>query len=110
MAEPSFSVEIDQVAEAAYVRFNQHDVVETKELADEINVDLDKHGMAVGIELLDLSAPIPLDKIAQHVHVDSRVLALLENIARNQTRMQAGTSASAINWPFETQPFVTATS
>ena len=52
-------LEVDQLAEAAYVRFSDADVARTVAFNDEINIDLDEFGVVVGIEVLTLGAEIP---------------------------------------------------
>jgi uncharacterized protein YuzE len=84
MSETRIVVEIDQLAEAAYVRFSNNRVVRTEELDDATNIDLDEHGMVVGVELLDLSATIPFDLLADRAHIDSRSIEMLRQIAVDQ--------------------------
>lgn len=56
--EVSFSEHDDGTLEAAYIRFSQNDVAETREIAsDAVLADYDADGQLVGIELL---TPIPL--------------------------------------------------
>ncbi len=55
-------IEFDKEADAAYVYFKEignGEVVETITLNDSINVDLDKSGKVLGIEILDASEHLP---------------------------------------------------
>ena len=70
-------VEVDQQANLGYVSLSDREVASTVELGDSIMVDLDEFGVAVGIEVLDLAANIPLDEVSSRFHVRSEVLAPL---------------------------------
>mgnify|MGYP001586948508 CR=1 FL=1 len=57
-------IEIDKEADAAYIYFKEikaGEVSETISLNKNINVDLDKEGKTLGIEILDVSKQIPKD-------------------------------------------------
>jgi len=47
-------IEIDEEADAAYVRLGAGSVARTEEIADGILIDLDADGELVGVEVLDL--------------------------------------------------------
>jgi len=54
--------EFDKEANAAYVYFkdiSEGEVAETISLNDSVNVDLDKNGKVLGIEILDASEHLP---------------------------------------------------
>jgi len=54
--------EFDKEANAAYVYFKEiadGEVAETITLNDSINIDLDKNGKVLGIEILDASKNLP---------------------------------------------------
>ena len=87
MSEHSITVRIDELAEAAYVRFTDHRVCRTEEFDDATNVDLDEHGMVVGVELLDLSVSIPFDRLSERFHIDSKAIDMLREIAACQGRV-----------------------
>lgn len=55
-------LEIDHTAGAAYVTLSDAEVVSTVEVTDEVCIDLDAFGVAVGIEILNLAAQIPMDR------------------------------------------------
>ena len=54
--------EFDKEADAAYIYFKEignGEVAETISLNDSVNVDLDKSGKVLGIEILDASEHLP---------------------------------------------------
>jgi uncharacterized protein YuzE len=89
-------VEIDQDASAAYVRLSAGHVARTIEFSEELNIDLDKHDVVVGIELLDLAKAVPLDDIAEQYHIRTEALTtLVESLVwgRPQTTVAGSTVA-----------------
>ncbi|MGH3540892.1 MAG: DUF2283 domain-containing protein [Pseudonocardiaceae bacterium] len=99
-AEPVVSVEIDQEADAAYVQLSTGQVARTVGFNDDVNIDLDEHGVVVGIELLDLGSSVPLDDIARHYHIRTEALrVLLESLVRgrpSQTTVAGSTVATQL--------------
>ena len=58
--------EFDKDADAAYIYFKEignGEVAETITLNDSVNVDLDKNGVVLGIEILDASEHLPSSSI-----------------------------------------------
>ena len=58
--------EFDKDADAAYIYFKEignGEVAETITLNDSVNVDLDKNGVVLGIEILDASKHLPSSSI-----------------------------------------------
>ena len=58
--------EFDKEADAAYIYFKEignGEVAETVSLNDSINIDLDKDGKVLGIEILDVSEHLPSSSI-----------------------------------------------
>lgn len=54
--------EFDKEADAAYIYFKEignGEVTETITLNDSVNIDLDKNGKIIGIEILDASEHLP---------------------------------------------------
>ncbi|MEK6850681.1 MAG: DUF2283 domain-containing protein [Nanoarchaeota archaeon] len=54
--------EFDKEADAAYIYFKEignGEVAETISLNDSVNIDLDKNGKVLGIEILDASEHLP---------------------------------------------------
>jgi uncharacterized protein YuzE len=94
-ARASLSLEIDQDAGAAYLQFSDCAVTRSVEFNDHIIVDLDVHGVVVGIELLDLKKSVPLDELVEKFHVRTEAFALLLQSLRSSTRATSSTSKSS---------------
>jgi uncharacterized protein YuzE len=47
-------IEIDEEADATYIKFNDKEVDQTISLGDNLNVDYDKEGLPIGVELLSM--------------------------------------------------------
>ena len=59
-------IEYDKNADVAYIYFkeiSEGEVVQTISLNDSVNIDLDKDGRTLGIEILDASKNLPLNAI-----------------------------------------------
>ncbi|MGI5188436.1 DUF2283 domain-containing protein [Promicromonospora sp. CA-289599] len=78
--QTSIRVDIDSEADAAYVTLSDKPVAESAQLKGGVVVDLDDMGVAVGIEFLDLGAPIDYDVLTTRFHVHSEVIDLLKTI------------------------------
>lgn len=76
-AGTAVSVKIDTEAGAAYLRLGRGQVARTVEFTEDVYVDLDQFGVVVGIELLDLDTPLPLDKLAARFHTNAGALDVL---------------------------------
>lgn len=50
------TITYDSEANPLYVRFSRHEVAETLELSDTVYIDVDEHGVPVGLEVLDASS------------------------------------------------------
>ncbi len=57
------TLRVDMNVRAAYIQFTDEPIVETVELTPSVLVDIDETGTLVGVELLSLSAAIPMDVI-----------------------------------------------
>ena len=66
-----FFVEVDSTANAAYISMSDEDVVETKQITDDVLVDFDEFRIVAGIELLRIDAEIPFQKLIDDCHVHS---------------------------------------
>ncbi|MEI6620280.1 MAG: DUF2283 domain-containing protein [Actinomycetes bacterium] len=75
----SVTIEVDTVLRCAYIRLSNEDVVRTIEVNDCVQVDLDRFGVAVGIEVLDDHAPLPFEQLTKF-HVRSEAIELLRLI------------------------------
>lgn len=59
-------IEYDKDADAAYVYFKEiasGEVVQTISLNESVNIDLDKDGRTLGIEILDASKNLPVNAV-----------------------------------------------
>lgn len=54
------NVSVDTVLDVAYVEMTNEPVAETVELNPDVNVDIDAAGIVVGVELLSLTADLPI--------------------------------------------------
>jgi uncharacterized protein YuzE len=80
MRDQTVTVEVDSLAEAAYVRFSHNDTVRTVAHNGEINIDLDEFGMVVGIEVLTLGAEMPFTALVSDYQVNSAQMKILRLI------------------------------
>ena len=76
----SITITHDGAVDASYVRLSPNAVTETIEFSDDIFVDLDEHGVVVGVEVLSSDAPLPFDRLEKECHVHSSAIALLRAI------------------------------
>ena len=63
---------LDREAGAADLRLSTKSVAHTVEFSEDVYVDLDEMGVVVGVELLDLMTPIPMDDLASKHHIHWR--------------------------------------
>ncbi|MBH0775242.1 DUF2283 domain-containing protein [Nocardia bovistercoris] len=73
-------LQIDPNVGAAYIQLNDSAVVRTVEVTDSVLIDLDAMDMVVGIEVLSLSAEIPVGPLMRDWHIHSDVVSALQNI------------------------------
>lgn len=73
-------LEVDRGAGAAYLSLSDNEVDRTVEVVPEVQVDLDKFGVAVGVEILDLNMVVPIGKISSKCHIRSEKLAALSSL------------------------------
>lgn len=76
----SVRLNVDLVAEAAYVRLSDNKVSRTRDVTDAVLVDLDEFGVVVGVEVLALEAEIPFGRLVDEFHVHSAAVAALRTI------------------------------
>ena len=65
-------IEYDKEADAAYIYFKEieeGEVVQTISLNDSVNIDLDKEGRTLGIEILDASRNLPANAVKSAVSI-----------------------------------------
>ncbi|MGH3770004.1 MAG: DUF2283 domain-containing protein [Pseudonocardiaceae bacterium] len=94
-AETAVSVKIDTEAGAAYLRLGRGQVARTVEFTEDVYVDLDQFGVVVGIELLDLDTPLPLDELAARFHINASALDVLMKAIQWSTPRRTVTSGSS---------------
>jgi uncharacterized protein YuzE len=80
MAAETASVKIDIEAGAASLRLGRGQIGRTVEFDEDIYVDLDQFGVAVGIELLDLDTSLPLDEVGARFHINASALDVLMKV------------------------------
>lgn len=76
----SITIEVDTVLHAAYIQLSDEEVTRTVDFSEDIQIDLDRHGVAVGIEVLDEQAALPFTELTERFHVHSEVIELLRLI------------------------------
>jgi len=88
------TLEIDNYVGAAYITLSENEVVRTVEVTPEVMVDLDAMDVAVGVEILDLTADIPIGPLMRDYHIHSDVASLLQKIRPSVTGFVASFSSS----------------
>lgn len=78
--QPKIVLEVDAVADSAYIRLSDSKVRKTVELTEDVLIDLDEFNVVVGVEVLTLHADIPFDRIEVEHHVHSTVVEALKRI------------------------------
>lgn len=73
-------IEIDVTVNAAYVRLSDEPVTRTVSVTDDVLLDLDNMGVAVGVEVLDIGADIPFARLVSEFHVHSEVVQWLQDV------------------------------
>ena len=68
MQNNTFSIEIDDEADAAYVQVTTAPVAYTQEVADGILIDLDANDELAGVEILGLRNRVGTDDRASYLH------------------------------------------
>lgn len=101
-------ITIDGAADAAYVRLSDHPVHRTDDVTDEVLVDLDVLGVAVGIDVLRLDAEIPFAVLTDRYHVHSRVSdmvrAIRPNVGGYVGRITTGSDGAVTGHPVSGAP------
>ncbi len=99
---PKIVLEVDAVADCAYIRISTNKVQATVELTDSVLVDIDELNMVVGIEVLTLTADIPFDRIEAEYHVHSKVIESVKAIRPSVgsfLNVQSGTDGTSSPHP-----------
>lgn len=92
----------DDVVNAGYIYFSHNEVAHTEKLAESVYVDLDKFGVVVGVEVLNLLAEIPLDELSKKYHVHSSVSWFVDSM-RNALPVTSGFDGASSMVPNHTQ-------
>lgn len=96
-SEPKVRVEIDIQQDTAYVTLSRSEIVKTAEYSDSILVDLDEHGVAVGIEILGTGTKLPLSDLERQFHIHSSVAPILGHLLPSiETRIQAQAAPDSV--------------
>lgn len=82
----AISMTKDVDANAGYIYFSHKTVATTETLTDSVLVDLDEFGIVVGIEVLNLSAEIPLEELERKYHLHSNVQYSFNTLKANSQR------------------------
>lgn len=83
MTKARFAVSIDIEANAAYIAMSDEPVVTTKQLTNEVLVDLDTLNVVVGIEVLRIDGEIPFQRLIDEYHVHSSDVEMLRLLRPN---------------------------
>lgn len=79
----AISIDVDHSVDAAYITLGERAVARTVQYDELVMIDLDEYGVAVGIEVLAQSAPLPFTDLLEKYHVHSDVVELLRMIRPN---------------------------
>ncbi|MFW6597669.1 DUF2283 domain-containing protein [Propionibacteriaceae bacterium Y2011] len=99
------SLQIDSSLGVAYLQLGERrPIAKTCEVAPGFTVDLDALGVVAGIEVLDLEATIPVERLKSVHHVDSRHIRILHRIAPTVTSFVARQSSHEPAVPVAARP------
>ena len=73
------NIELDTEISTGYITFSKGLVASTVALTDELNIDLDAQGKVVGLELLQLDAKVPKERLVTEFHLDAQLIEKLSN-------------------------------
>lgn len=77
MANSTFTVSVDMEANVAYIAMSHEPVASSKQITDDVLVDLDAMNVVVGVEVLRIDAEIPFQRLVDEFHVHSSDIELL---------------------------------
>ncbi|WP_172193494.1 DUF2283 domain-containing protein [Actinomyces faecalis] len=85
MSAPHRTVTLDPEVRACYISLSDDPIAETFEYSEDVFVDLNEMGVAVGIEVLNLNAKFPLHDLTRALHIHSKdepfLASFLPNLA-----------------------------
>jgi uncharacterized protein YuzE len=64
------TIEVDPAYSTAYVTLTKGQVARTVALTDSLNLDLDSEGRVLGLELLELTTKMPIDRLIDEYHLN----------------------------------------
>lgn len=95
------SIAVDTEVGTAYVTLSDADVSSTVEVTETVLADLDEFGVTIGVEVLNLSVPLPLTELTKKVHVRpddeaylGRATGTLLQAGRSQFHMTSATDST----------------
>jgi uncharacterized protein YuzE len=100
---PSLTITVDRESDTGYIRLNDAKVRETVELTELVVLDLDEFKMAVGVEVLALSAQIPFTRLHRDYHVPSTTVDFLRLIQPTLGKFLADVTTGADSTRVETE-------
>lgn len=79
-------IEYDQTADALYIRLVDGETIvsRTEQVDAGTLVDLDEHGMPLGIEVIRPARPVPIHEIAARFHITQAAIDVLAEWWRDQ--------------------------
>lgn len=93
-------VSVDRTVNAAYLQLSDNEVVGTEDLGNGVLVDYDASHTAVGIEILNLEASLPLDRLCADFNVLPSVVIRLgrlrPNISYRISRIQQSAEGTSV--------------
>lgn len=92
--EHTVRVEVDQSADAAYVRLTSGKVARSVEVSPDVVVDLDEMNVVVGVEMLHLDAELPFQKLVSDHHVRSETVDVLRHLQPSISRFLVRSEAT----------------
>ena len=87
-------VTIDDDAQAAYILIHDAPVAHTRPFDDDESVilDIDADGTLIGIEVLGLCTPIPIDELAREYYFPEPLIAALRSIEETLRSTEVATA------------------
>lgn len=73
------TVAVDHEFKTAYITFAKAVVHKTIAVSDCVNLDVSESGMAIGLELLELGKPLPIETLVGEYHLDPELLSKLDS-------------------------------
>lgn len=88
-------ITVDPAVGTCYISLSTTPIVQTDEFSDDVLVDLDEYGVAVGIEILRMTAVFPLTDLRSKLHIHSRDESFLASLLPTLSHSLRFTAASA---------------